>query len=319
MKEIKTVNDIIALIELKSYMIDMGAKKIAKWIGASECDVREARRILRERGFLYRETTKTNPHSVPKILILDIETAPLRVYVFSLWKQDVYIDQIISNWFMLSWSCKWLLEDEVISQRLTGKEVLQEDDSRIVETLWHILNKADWVIAHNGSAFDLPRIQSRFLVHGLPPTTFYQQIDTKKVAAKEFGFSSNKLEALARVFGIEGKDKTDFTLWSECMKGNESALEYMEKYNRQDIKVLEEVYLKLRPFVKSHPNYNLYIDSDKPVCPHCGCEELTFVGYYYFTQTGKYKNYRCMKCGALSRERKTVFQNSKSILVSNGK
>jgi DNA-directed RNA polymerase subunit RPC12/RpoP len=124
---------------------------------------------------------------------------------------------------------------------------------------------------------------------------------------------------LARTFGIEGKSDTDFKLWSACMRGDESALQYMQKYNIQDIKVLEEIYLIMRPYIKSHPNYNLYIDSEKPVCPHCGHDHLEFVGYYYFTQTGKYKNYRCQSCGALSRERKTVFQNSKSILISNGK
>ena len=117
-------------------------------------------------------------------------------------------------------------------------------------------------------------------MHGLPPTTYYQQIDTKKVAAREFGFSSNKLEALARLCGIEGKSDTDFTLWSRCMDGDAEALLEMEAYNRQDVKVLEEVYLVMRPFIKRHPNYNLYIDSDKPVCPHCGHDHLEFVGYF---------------------------------------
>jgi RNase_H superfamily len=188
-----------------------------------------------------------------------------------------------------------------------------------VETLWHLLNQADIVVAHNGESFDIPKIKSRFLIHGLPPTTFYQQVDTKKVAAKEFGFESNKLEALARLFGIEGKIETDFTLWSRCMDGNAEALIEMEAYNRQDIVVLEEVYLRLRPYIKSHPNWNLFTDSLNPVCPICGCEHLEPSGYYYFTQTGKYPNFRCMGCGALSRDRHSVYKSSKTILVSNGK
>jgi hypothetical protein len=175
------------------------------------------------------------------------------------------------------------------------------------------------IIAHNGKSFDVPRIKARFLVHGLPPTTYYQQIDTKEVAAKEFGFSSNKLDALAKVFGIECKLDTDFSLWSSCMEGNEDSLKYMEDYNRHDVVILEEVYLNMSPYIKSHPNYNLFIDSEEPVCPHCGGKDLVFVGYYYFTQTGKYKNYRCQSCGALARERKSVLENRKKILISNGK
>jgi hypothetical protein len=315
-----SINKVIEKIQEKPYVMQMGANKIASWLKVSPEEVREAKKRLHKEG-LFKEVSeqKIKPHSIPKILILDIETAPVRAYVWRLWKQNVYLDQIISDWFMLTWSAKWLLEEGVMSQRLTGEEVRKENDFRIVETLWHLLNQADIVIAHNGKSFDIPHIKSRFLVHGLPPTTYYQQIDTKEVAAKEFGFSSNKLEGLARTFGIPGKTDTDFTLWSACMDGNEEALQYMEKYNQQDVKVLEEVYLILRPYIKAHPNYNLYIDSDKPVCPHCGHDHLEFVGYYYFTQTGKYKNYRCMSCGALSRDRKSVFQNSKHILVSNGK
>ena len=320
MKDIKTVEDIVTLMRLRSYVPSMGAKKISKWLHVSEEAVREAKKIIRKENLLMDvPPNKLDAHTAPKILILDIETSPVRAYVWQLWRQNVYLDQIISNWFMISWSAKWLLEEGTMSQVLQPKEIIKEDDHRIVETLWHLLNTADIVIAHNGEQFDIPKIKSRFLMHGLPPTTYYQQIDTKKVAAREFGFSSNKLEALARLCGIEGKSDTDFTLWSRCMDGDAEALLEMEAYNRQDVKVLEEIYLWMRPYIKGHPNYNLYVDSANPVCPHCGHDHLEFVGYYYFTQTGKYRNYRCQSCGALSRERKTVFQNSKSILVSNGK
>lgn len=311
---------VLRKIEEKPYVLEMGANKIASWLRVTPEAVREAKKIV-HRGELFNEVPegKKDPHSAPKILLLDIETSPVRAYVWRLWKQNIYLDQIISDWFMLTWAAKWLLDEDTMSMRLSQEEVLKEDDNRIVSGLWHILNEADIVIAHNGEQFDVPKIKSRFLVHGLPPTTFYQQIDTKKVAKREFGFSSNKLEGLARTFGIEGKNDTDFTLWSACMEGNEEALQYMELYNKQDVKVLEEVYLIMRPYIKGHPNYNLFVDSDKPVCPHCGHDDLVFAGYYYFTPTGKYKNYRCTRCGALARERKTVFQNSKSILVSNGK
>jgi len=314
------IQKVIDKINKKPYVINMGANKIASWLKVTPESVREAKKILHREGLLGEVPAhKLDPHTLPKILILDIETAPLRAYVWRTWRQNIYLDQMISDWFMITWAAKWLLEPETFSQRLNSKEILQEDDKRIVETLWHLLNQADIVIAHNGKSFDIPKIKSRFLLHGLPPTTYYQQIDTKEVAKREFGFSSNKLEGLARTFGIEGKDETDFTLWSACMDGNEDALKYMEIYNRKDVSVLEEVYLIMRPYIKAHPNYNLFIDSEEAVCPNCGGRSLEFVGYYYFTQTGKYRNYRCKSCGALARERKSVYTNSKSILVSNGK
>lgn len=306
----------------KPYMLEMGANKLAFWLKTTPEIIREAKKIIRKEQLnTIVPETKTLTSSVPRILILDIETAPIKAYVWRLWKENIFLDQIISDWFMLTWSAKWLLNNDVMSNRLTSSEALLEDDSRIVTNLWKVLNEADIVIAHNGEKFDIPRIKARFLVHGLPPTTFYQQIDTKKVAKREFGFSSNKLEALARTFGIDGKSDTDFNLWAACLDGNDQALKYMEEYNRHDVEILEEVYLIMRPYIKGHPNYNLFVDSDTPVCPHCGADHthLLFAGYYYFTPTGKYKNYRCDACGALSRERKSVYKNSKNILVSNGK
>lgn len=134
-----------------------------------------------------------------------------------------------------------------MSNVLTPEEVIKEDDSRIVKNLWKLLDEADIVIAHNGKRFDIPKINSRFILNGCPPPSFYKQIDTKEVASRNFGFSSNKLDALAGYFNIRHKDDTDFDLWVRCLKGDKKALQYMEKYNIGDIEILEKVYLKLRP------------------------------------------------------------------------
>lgn len=247
---------------------------------------------------------------LPKILIIDIETAPMKAYVWQLWKQDIYIDQIISDWFILSWSAKWLFSDSVMSERLTGDEARSENDERIIRKLWNVLDEADILVAHNGNAFDIPKINTRFLKNGLGPTSYYQQIDTCSIAKKQFGFSSNKLDFLARQFGIGAKHDTDFSLWVSCVNGDDEALRYMETYNRQDVVLLEEVYLKLRPWVKYHPNLALYMDSDNEVCPNCGSEDVRQDGKFYYTPTGKYPTYVC-KCGARSRGRKTVYNKEK--------
>ena len=257
-------------------------------------------------------------YEMPNILVLDIETSPIRAYVWRLWKQDIYIDQIISEWFMISWSAKWLGANNTYSDVLTSEEIIKEDDSRIIKGLWNLLNDAEIVIAHNGDSFDLPKIRSRFAMHGLPPTTFYHQIDTKKIAAKEFGFSSNKLDALAKNFGIGQKIHTEFELWSECMKGNPEALENMRVYNVHDVEILEKVYLKLRPYIKNHPNVTLYSDGNPNRCPSCGGEHLYKEDFYY-TSVGKFQVFRCQDCGALSRSRKAIKRGTVTANLSLGR
>jgi RNase P subunit RPR2 len=285
-----TKESFVELLKQKPYMMEMGAGKLSKQYGLTREDVYNAKEIL-----------KKNKVKLPRILLLDIETTPLEAFVWQMqvWKARVGDDHIISRWFMLTWSAKWLFSSEIMSNKLTSGEVKREDDSRIMGNLWKVLN-----------SFDIPNINTRCIVNDLPPIKPYQTIDTLRIAQKQFGFTHNSLNALARVFGLSEKIDTDFELWRRCKNGDEDALKEMETYNRHDVEVLEEVYLKLRPWIKGHPNLGLYMELDVPVCKNCGSTHLKTDGSFYYTSAGKYANLKC-ECGAYGRMRNTSFPKEK--------
>jgi len=249
---------------------------------------------------------------LPKVLVFDIETSPLKAYIFAtrLWNTNVSEEQVLSEWFMLCWSAKWLFDDKIISDRLTSREAKREDDSRIVKSLWKLLDEADIVIAHNGDKFDVPNMNTRFIVNGLPPTSPYQTIDTCSIAKRQFGFSHNNLNALARVFGFKPKLETNFQLWKSCVDGNEKALQRMELYNKGDVDTLEEVYMKIRPWIHSHPNLALYTESTESMCSNCMSTNIIKTDKFYYTSTGRYELYRC-ECGAYIRVRTSSLSKDK--------
>ncbi len=288
------LSQVVNKMKEKPYMLDMGKGKLSKWLRCSKDDIIKAKKII-------RGEKKTG--RLPKILIYDIETSPMIGYVWGHWQQNISLAQTIQNPIMLTWAAKWLYSNEVYSDRVTTEEALKVDDKRICKSLWDIINEADIVVAHHGDKFDIPMMNSRFIINGLPPYSVTNSIDTKKVASGVFRFPSNKLDALAGYFGFGKKIKTDFDLWKECLHGNKEAISEMETYNIQDVRVLEEVYLKLRPYIKSHPNVGLYLESSVPVCPACGSESLKVMNKDYFTPTGRYTVYQC-ECGAISRCRK---------------
>lgn len=297
--------EVLNLFIDKPYTLRMGSKLIAQRYKVSLNIVKEARA-------LYHQMKSTQVSNSPKILIVDIETSPLRAYVWSRWKQNIYLDQTIAEWFMICWAAKWVGEENVISGKLISAEILREDDKRITQDLWVLLDQADIVIAHNGKKFDIPKMNSRFILNNLPPTSPYKQIDTKEVAAKQFGFSSNKLDALATYFGIENKDDTDFELWVRCLNGEQEAIDYMSKYCDKDVLILERVYIKLRPWIKNHPNVGLYTNANTPICPHCGSSHLEENHKdFTYTPTNKYKTMRCLDCGAISRVGKSIISKDK--------
>ena len=260
---------------------------------------------------------KVEKKSLPKILLLDIENSPIMAYVWQtqVWKARIGHKQLINDWFMISWAAKWLGEEEIFSDVLTKEEALNEDDERLVTTLWLLLNEADIVICHNGNIFDIPNIQSRCVLHKLPPPSPYKQIDTLKVAQQQFGFTHNSLDALANFFGIDGKTETNFQLWKDCIHGDEAALDEMEFYNKNDVIVLEKIYYFLRPYMRNHPNLDLYIDNDSPVCTTCGKDTLVEISNkYFYTQAVRYPIFRCIECGAISRAKKGLPYTNKKLI-----
>lgn len=300
-------------IKYPKYMT-MGAGKLSAIFNCNREEIYIARVEARK---VINPSQKSN-----KILILDIETAPLQSYTWGRWKQNIGLNQTISEWFMLSWSAKWLDSIEVMGEVLTPEEVLKEDDLRISTSIWKLIDAATIVIAHNGNSFDIPKLNSRFILNGLVPPSPYTQIDTLKIAQRNFGFSSNKLDALAKYFGIPMKLDTTFELWSDCMKGSVSALKKMLEYNKHDVVILEEIYHKLLPWIKPHPNMALTYDDVIQRCPSCGDNNLVELeDKFYYTTVGKYPVFRCKKCKALSRGRKTVtnYTKNKFTLTSTAK
>lgn len=257
---------------------------------------------------LTHDTTNSKPYQeeikAAKILILDIETAPGVGYIWDVWKQNISADQVESDWFCLTWAAKWLFEKEIYSMRLTGKEALKQDDKRIMKGVWKMLNEADIVVAHNGDKFDIPRLNTRFLIHGMHPPLPYISIDTLTHIRKQFAFFHNKLDYVNSRLGLRRKEETGgFQLWKQSMQGDEAALKKMDKYNVGDILALEDDYLKIRPWIRPHPNIGLYILDKVSRCPSCGSGKIKMEGKYYYTSVNRFEAFRCDNCGAIGRVR----------------
>ena len=75
------------------------------------------------------------------------------------------------------------------------------------------------------------------------------------------------------------------------MEGKKEAWEYMVEYNRYDVKLLEEVYLRLRSYDKSAPNLALYFDDDILRDPVTGSTEVVEAGFAYTAQS-KFQSYK---------------------------
>lgn len=252
--------------------------------------------------------------SKPKVLLLDIETAPLTAYVWGLFDQNVGLNQIVSDSYVLSWSAKWLDDSPkniMYMDQRNSKDI--ENDKKLITAIWKLLDEADIIITQNGRRFDAKRLNARFIMHGLQPPSSYKHIDTYLIARKHFGFTSNKLEYMTDKLCVKYKKLkhakfSGFSLWKECLAGNKEAWTEMEKYNKYDVLSLEELYHKLSPWDNT-VNFALYSEDENHVCK-CGSHEFKKQGYAY-TSVGKYQRYKCKDCGHESRGRTNLLSPEK--------
>jgi predicted RNA-binding Zn-ribbon protein involved in translation (DUF1610 family) len=233
-----------------------------------------------------------------KILLLDIETSPNTAYVWGIFKENIPLARIIETSRTLCWAAKWYGEKETIW-------------SRDLSYIHDLIDEADVVVHYNGAAYDIPKLNRDFIKAGLNPPAPYKQVDLLQVVRKQFKFVSNKLAHVAKELGIDMKGETNFQLWVDCMNDDPDAWRDMEIYNRQDVKVLEQLYDKLKPWIRTHPNHGLY-NNGQEVCPNCGGTHFHRRGHAY-TIALKYQRYQCQDCGNWFRGKKAVDIDKKAI------
>jgi hypothetical protein len=234
-----------------------------------------------------------------KVLLVDIETAPIEGFVWGLWENNLSLNQIKTDWNMLSWAAKWLDKPKVMYDDASKTP---RNDKRISKSLAALIKEADIVITHNGISFDRKKWNARFIKHRMKPPKDFKHIDTLRIAKKHFAFTSNKLEYLAEFLNakfkkLQHKEFPGFELWTECLKKNKRAWAEMKKYNIHDVLVLEQVYKMLIPWEPAI-DFSIYEDDCKLLCS-CGSKSFKKDGHQYTTTT-KRQRYECLRCGRAS-------------------
>lgn len=234
----------------------------------------------------------------PKILLLDIETAPIEAHVWALFDQNVGLNQITQDWTILCWSAKWLGKKKVFFESVKDQKN-KRDDSKILKKIWAMIDTADIIVTQNGKAFDIKKLNARFILNGMKPPSSYRQHDTRQMARKIFGFTSNKLEYMTDKLCTKHKKLVDkkfhgHKLWTECLKGNSRAWREMKTYNVLDVLSLEELYLKLRSW-DAPINYDVFREDEQNLC-ECGNPSFARWGFR-FTNSGKFQRFKCRSCG----------------------
>lgn len=249
----------------------------------------------------------------PKIVFLDIETLMIpeetlaRIPSYGAYPGRGF-NGTVSSVLCFGYKIKGEKEAKIINA--WDFPAFQKDvnnDKAVCLAIWKVLKDADAIVTQNGKRFDIPVINTRMAKWGLPaiPKTI-KHMDTKNIFKSNYAAYDNKLDTIAETFGCETKlENGGWSLWMAMYKRDKKSMALMAKYCKQDVNVTEQVFNKMLPVMRGLPNYNLFTDDLKRVCPQCGSSKLHIKDTRTLT-AGVFQRYTCQDCGSTSRDTKPL-------------
>jgi hypothetical protein len=225
----------------------------------------------------------------PRILLLDIETAPGKAYIWNMRDDGVPLERLIESGRMVCAAFKWY---GVKGMHFTA-EWHPGGRKGMLTLLRAALDSADAVVTYNGDHFDFQVLNAEFLTDGMKPPAPITSIDLYKTI-RTMRFMSRKLEYIGPILKIGRKVKHEgFSLWRKIMEGDPKARIRFERYNKQDVRLLETGYSRIRPYIKSHPHLR---DASPHSCSACGSTHVQHRGNRR-TKTFRIERLQCQVCG----------------------
>lgn len=247
--------------------------------------------------------TSVNSPRKPVVCFLDIETSLAIVGTFSLYPESINHENIIQDWYIMSAAWKFQGSKKVYSTSVNDfKQKSPDDDYGVVRTLREALEGVDIVCTHNGDKFDMKKITARLIVHSLPPLPPLISIDTLKAIKKVANFTSHRLDFLGKKLVGEGKLHNSPGLWMRCLKGEKKAIDELVAYNRVDVIRLEQVYDRIRPYMKNPPNFSAQLGytKDEHNCKSCGSHNVKLNGIRFTASGIQRQEIKCKDCHGYS-------------------
>lgn len=236
-----------------------------------------------------------------RILALDIETKPILAYTWGTHNVTITPEQIVEPSSILCVAAQWYGSKEMLFYSAQGGKT---HFRRMLREVHRLLSEADAVLSWNGENFDIPRLNSQFLLAGMKPPPPTAQIDLLRAARKKFGFDSNKLGHVAPLCLGKRKLKHEgWGLWIGCINGDADCWRRMREYCERDTALLADLYGMFRPWIADHPNMGHW--KIGLVCTHCGSDRILSHGFRR-ASTYAYRRCQCRDCGAWMRQRQAA-------------
>lgn len=241
----------------------------------------------------------------PKILFFDIETTPLKAYIWSLGDQIVRHGQLTEDGNTHDIICIAYAWNDGSPVKVLDWGYDKQDSSPMLLEFDSLLSEADIVIGKNNAQFDNKHLNLLRMVRGHPPIEGLdaKTDDLEKQIRKHFGraLPSKSLDYISSLLGLGGKNNINLQDWINIVeKKDRSSFDKMLTYNIKDVEDTRVIWNYMEKYIT--PKYVAReIKSVKGIeCPHCYSKHTQFRGYRLTQKSGKVKRIQCQSCSKWS-------------------
>lgn len=192
------------------------------------------------------------------ILYLDIEVSKSLYFNYGAKVPSKYLrsDDLVHEYYIICWSASYLHDDKVWKGCVAPEDAKNWTDAKILKPIRDLMASADILAGHNIDAFDIKKLNTRFMKNGLEPVIGKKTYDTLKIARSKLALESNKLDEILKWYGLRPKDDITNSDWLEIVtKPTKAILKKVMDYNVNDVEGGKAVLRRFTPISGKNPYY----------------------------------------------------------------
>ena len=241
-----------------------------------------------------------------KFLIYDIEISPILGWAYNRYKANILKveeeQKLMSFAYMVVTvdGSNTVLDGDYNKIQCITLEDVSYNEKALTEKLHNLFNECDVIVGFNSKQFDDKHTTKYFIKQKLEPIAPLKQIDLLREWKKVARLTGNHLESINEYLFNEKKTEEKIgDIWHECIVDRDKeAYKLLKEYNKQDIVLTYNILKELLRYMKDSP-VNLSLLMNHPLaCPRCGYLDSFEDAGYYYSNVGRYNQYKCKKCGS---------------------
>jgi len=234
------------------------------------------------------------------ILFFDLETTPLKAYIWGCGKQVVRHNQLVAGSQQWGIICVTYCWNDGKPAKVIDWGYEEQDTGKLVAVFDEIIKQADVVIGKNNKRFDDKMLNAARMFAGLPgmPEWIRYTDDLEQQMRRQFRLPSHSLDYISGQLGLGGKIKMEFQDWIDIVEKTPNGLKAfnkMLKYGKKDVEDTRALWDILSKHFE--PKFNAAAFAGiKNACKHCASTNVRANGTRMSGGT-KYQHYYCNSCG----------------------